>query len=216
MHPADIQFQISDRLFLEMILMNIRGKTISFAAGKKRENKQAERNLEFKIREIEERMHLQHSTIDDTEIDILRSYKQALETLRSEKIKGNILRSKAQWIESGEKPTQFFLNLENKNYTNKTIPKIVLENGEEIVSQEKILQTQKDFYAKLYSKNDNEENDNDTPTNLQDLPHPKLDKKTSESLEGRMTLTELSQALKSMKNEKKSGYRYRWIYCRIV
>lgn len=36
---------------------------------------------------------------------------------------GNLIRSRAKWINEGEKPTSYFLNLENKNFTNNVIPK---------------------------------------------------------------------------------------------
>lgn len=35
-HPNDIHWQISDRLYLETLLMNIRGKTISYASWRKK------------------------------------------------------------------------------------------------------------------------------------------------------------------------------------
>ena len=40
----DIQFSISDQLFLETLSMEIRGKTISFSAYKKKQREQQEKN----------------------------------------------------------------------------------------------------------------------------------------------------------------------------
>ena len=49
---------------------------------------------------------------------------------------GSIVRSRAKWTEEGEKPTNYFLNLENRHYTNKIILKLIKdENQEEIVNQ---------------------------------------------------------------------------------
>ena len=49
---------------------------------------------------------------------------------------GSIVRSRAKWTEEEEKPTNYFLNLENRHYTNKIIPKLIKdENQEEIVNQ---------------------------------------------------------------------------------
>lgn len=44
-----------------------------------------------------------------------------LENIRKEKMEGHMIRSRAKWVEEGEKPTRYFCNLENRNYLNKTI-----------------------------------------------------------------------------------------------
>jgi hypothetical protein len=45
-----------------------------------------------------------------------------------------------QWDEEGEKLSHFSINLETKNCTNKTIPKLVNESGNVIADQNQILQ----------------------------------------------------------------------------
>ena len=47
-------------------------------------------------------------------LDILDEHKNKLETLRKEKINGLITRSRARWIEYGEKPSQYFCAFEKK------------------------------------------------------------------------------------------------------
>ena len=44
-------------------------------------------------------------------------------------MKGKIVRSRLQWLQQGEKPSRFFMNLENKNFVEKTINKVKLRNG---------------------------------------------------------------------------------------
>lgn len=54
---------------------------------------------------------------------------------------GNLIRSRAKWLSEGEKPTSYFLNLENRNYVNKTIPKLIKQDNNihvEINKQEDI------------------------------------------------------------------------------
>ena len=48
-----------------------------------------------------------------------------------------MIRSRIQWLQDGEKPTKHFCNLENKAYTEKTMKKVKLENGEIITEQKK-------------------------------------------------------------------------------
>ena len=39
------------------------------------------------------------------------------------------MRTKAKWIEEGEKPTKYFLSLEKRNYINKTVYKLNQDSG---------------------------------------------------------------------------------------
>ena len=52
----DIQFTISDQLFLDLLLMEIRSKTIDYATMKKKTIRLFEEELETKIRLIEKRL----------------------------------------------------------------------------------------------------------------------------------------------------------------
>ena len=69
---------------------------------------------------------------------------------------GNIVRSRAKWTDEGEKPTKYFLNLENRHYTNKIIPKLIKdeESSDEIINQEAILTEIETFYKNLYEQKD--------------------------------------------------------------
>jgi len=79
------------------------------------------------------------------------------------KLKGSIkcIRSKAKWVEEGEKPTNCFLNLENRNFVSKCklVLKVKKDNGVHVIrsNQEEILDEIKQFYEKLYCNNENYE-----------------------------------------------------------
>ena len=79
---VEIQFIINDQLFLETLLMEIRGKTISYSAfknkGKKRNGK---KTLEDEIIFLEE-------NINNMNLE-LQTKKHELEELRKEKLKGH-------------------------------------------------------------------------------------------------------------------------------
>ena len=67
-----------------------------------------------------------------------------------------------------DKPTQYFLNLENRNFVSKLIPKLTLENGTEINNTSDILDEQKKFHSTLYSEEIVDENAiNDSLHNLE-------------------------------------------------
>ena len=55
---CDIEFVISDQLFLDVLLMKIRSKTISYAAMKKRLDEKKEKDLENSIQSLEAKIVL--------------------------------------------------------------------------------------------------------------------------------------------------------------
>ena len=67
----------------------------------------------------------------------LEKLKQELCNLREEKMQGFLVRSRANIIENGEKPSQYFCSLESNNYTSKIINVIEKENGEMITTKKK-------------------------------------------------------------------------------
>ena len=143
----EIQFTFNDQLFLETLLMEIRGKTISFSSFTKKRNNEKEKNLISEINTLEE--NYEHNAL------LINEKKKELENIRNHRLIGSIVRSRAKWTEEEEKPTNYFLNLENRHYTNKIIPKLIKEeNQEEIVNQIAILNEIEQFYRKLYDAND--------------------------------------------------------------
>ena len=76
--------------------------------------------------------------------DISRA-EENLKIFREKKINGMMARAKARWQAEGEKCTNYFCNLEKKHYSDKIMPKLIDENGEEITDQTAILKEQKHF-----------------------------------------------------------------------
>lgn len=60
---------------------------------------------------------------------------------------GAMLRAKCLWTEEGEKNTSYFLRLEKRNYANKVITQLLVED--QIISNAKeILKAEKCYYEK--------------------------------------------------------------------
>ena len=91
---------IDDQLFLETLLMEIRGKTISYSSYKKKVQNRNEDLLRNTIQQMEEQ--------DQVDIEELDIKKKELENIRIKKVKGSVIRSRARWQEEGEKPTKYF------------------------------------------------------------------------------------------------------------
>lgn len=132
--------------------------------------------------------------------------KKELENLRNHRLIGSMVRSRAKWADEGEKPTNYFLNLENRHYTNKIIPKLIIEeeNLKEITNQREILNEIESFYKNLYNKNDEnfDYNLNEILTNIEIKT---LNNKQRDSLEGEISFKEATTVVKNMANNKSPG-----------
>ena len=106
------QFVINDQLFFDTLLMVIRGETISYSSMKKKKVIDVEKKLENDINTLEQSINTRQDK--DKVLEELEYKKNSLETLRKEKMDGELLRSKLKWMEFGEKPSNFFLNLKKK------------------------------------------------------------------------------------------------------
>ena len=73
-----------------------------------------------------------------------------MNSLHELKSKEAIFRSKIKWIEQGEKPTNYFFNLEKKHYVTKTLLKIKLDNGEITLDMKKINKQIEVFFRESY------------------------------------------------------------------
>ena len=61
--------------------------------------------------------------------------------LREDQIRGIIMRMKEKWNVEGERSSKYLWNLGKIHFTEKAIPKLILDNGIEITNQDDILTT---------------------------------------------------------------------------
>lgn len=116
-----------------------------------------------------------------------------------------MLRSRAKWVEEGEKNTSFFLKLETRNQKLKCITK--LKVGDRYVTGRKeILEEERQFYQTLYARRDHVDGDGVTEDMfLNNTEIPKLSENQKEKCDLDVTLTEYSEALKELPNGKSPG-----------
>ena len=69
----------------------------------------------------------------------LENFKIHLNDIRQEKLKGHIIRSRAQHIDKREKSTKYFCGLEHHNFITKTLNELELHNETIIMEQNTIL-----------------------------------------------------------------------------
>ena len=160
-------------------------------------------DLEKEIEWLEQEINYNLLCTGYNNMQLLEQKKNNLINIRRNKIEGAMLRSKCRYQDLGEKPSKYFFNLENRNYTSKVINKLVSDEGTEYTETQEILNLQKEFSQKLYSQNQ-KLNDEEIETLIGENSD-KLSDAESNLLEGELKYFELLQALKNMKNEKSPG-----------
>ena len=111
-------------------------------------------------------------------------------------------RSRMQWLSEGEKPTSYFCKLESKQFTEKTIRKLQINNCAILTDQKQILAEVEKFYGNLFKKKAN--------ITQKSYVYDKISQAillhTSKLELGDLILNEeLGQVLKKMKNNKSPG-----------
>ena len=199
-HAKDIHFIINDQLFFEMLLMEIRSKTISYAAWKNKNSRKDESNLEKEIKILTEKV----AQGDGLSNEMLKSKQADLVNLRRIKMDGVLLRAKTRWMEHGEKPSRYFLNMEKRNCVNRSINRITTENNTELNSSCNILNEARLFYKKLYSLSGTVKEE-DLQSLFENSDSPVLSNLARDSIEGPLSHHEILNALKKSKNGKSPG-----------
>ena len=189
---------IDAKLFWETLLATLRGIIIRYSKAKKGKKTRERKLLEGKINKLDKIISSGQSTIENyTELVRLN---EELIRLRKEDLNGAFIRSRADWLEHGEKPSRFFLNLENKNRVNKNIAEIKIDENTKITNQMQILEKVKEFYEELYKKPDQQINTD----NIRTIPE-KLTDVEQEALDSPLTKKEIDTALSQLKNNKSPG-----------
>lgn len=192
------------QILWETIKCVIRGDTIRYSVKKAQDRNKMQTNLEKDISRLEE---LYSKTCDHEVLVSLNTKKRDLETLYGYKAKGAIIRSRARWVDDGEKNTSYFFNLEKRHYSKRCISKLQKENGEIITGSDAILEEEVKFYSDLYTSSINYgENENILEKiGISQDDIPKLSSEQSTLCEGMITINECINAVKSMPNGKSPG-----------
>ena len=194
----DLDLMISKTLFWETLLVTFRGEIIRYAKRKNRMREHNKKQLEDRISTLDSKVTSGNSSREEQLT--LAQLNTDLQNIHKEELKGAYVRSRADWIEHGEKPSKLFLNLENKNRVNKNISEIKLDDQTTITNQNEILVCLRNFYSDLYKAREMPT----TETNYEIHPN-RLNQKEKDRLENPITKKEIDDALAKMKNNKSPG-----------
>jgi exonuclease III len=201
---GDVMYSIDDQLLWEVLLLMIRGKTIYYSSTMKKINLKMEKDLETKLLNLEEEIDSATTEQDkNTVLENINQIKDELDKINDKRIQGMFIRSKAKWIEQGEKPTKYFLKLEARNFLNKSFMEIEKNDGTILKDCDDILKETKLFYERLYTQQ--EVSNLNLTEYFKNVDIQKLNEYQSNNLEGELTNAEILTALKNMKNEKSPG-----------
>ena len=139
---------------------------------------------------------------DRDQISNVNKLESALEAVINSECEGAKIRSRARWIEEGEKPTRFFFRLERKRAEKSIFESLFNESGEEKFSHNEIELILVDFYKALFSK---DSLNMQIQTEIIDDLDLSLSDSECEQCEGLLTKEELSAALKGLPTGKSPG-----------
>ena len=132
--------------------------------------------------------------------------------LRAIEPEASKFRSHVTCLKDGEKPSKFLTSLENKGCIDKSIKRLQKSDGQYISNQGDILNEVQIFYKRLFSQPKNKY-EPQLERIMSKLKTVKLSPVEAMGLEHELSIGEIGQALKQMKNEKWKKSRYRWLPC---
>ena len=187
-------------LLWEFLKLKIKEFTISYCTSRSLSVKQNIKDLEEKIDEIDR----SHDSLTNDQYDERKKLKQELDNLYENRAKGYQVRSRAKWVECGEKSTRYFLGLEKTRKSANCITCLKDADGIPHHSDAEILKVAKSYHERLYKSNASQEDDIDLF--LESLPKERILNDTESSqCEGLITVEECTVALKKMKHNKSPG-----------
>ena len=129
--------------------------------------------------------------------------KDALSRHQQVKIQGAIIRSRANWLQHGDRGSKFFFNLLKHKHIKESIDKIVI-NNQEISNPVSITLAFADYYSNLFSSEDTREAE-DVRRKCRALIPKILDSDDISSLSKPISVDEIIGAIKSLKDDKAPG-----------
>jgi len=181
----------------ERLKEDLRSTSKAFAREKARLSRTKLTTLQDRLQELQHPFPLTKEALEET-----AKIRTELAESEVRRLAGAKIRSRARWIEVGEKPCRLFSSLEKTRKITTSIPSIRCQAGTPITSRPLIKKRIKEYYADLYQSR---------PCNpiaqkdLIDSITNKLSAQQQASCEGMLTLEELTAACKSAPRNKTPG-----------
>ena len=197
--------EVDEVLLSEMIKLEIRATSIKYSKTKMKGMRKIEDTIESEITSLERRLESDSGNNKVALAEQLKIKKKELESVIECKTKGAIIRSKTRWYNEGEKNSKYFLNLENRHCTRKTIVQIKGNNGSYLTKASDILEGCNSFYGSVYTSRNSTTVNKELENLFLDQDLPKLNDDNKQKCERLLTAKGCLEAVKLMKSGKSPG-----------
>ena len=204
-----LNLDINPELFLDTLLMEVRGATIKYSAEKKRNNKAKEQLLMSDIEILEKQLHNDPNMSEDL-INEMNEKREALENIFKHEAEGAYIRSRVKYKLEGEKPSKMFCSLEKHNGIQRFVPQLFVEGQdgtEQIINEQGRVEKEiRNYYEDLFRNKDCVDSGSiESFLDESRVSMPKLSESQKEMMEGKISLDEMTKYLKKCKNNVAPG-----------
>ncbi len=174
-------------------------REISIRAAKQKSRDLMQREMKL-IQEINACCNTQEITQD---VEKLLSLQAKLDSMYRMKAQGAFVRSRAKWMEEGEKNTAYFCRLEKRRQQSNAIHSLII--NDEVSTDPKLISEEiYSFYSNIYSSSYSENNGKEFLEKVKDFI-PQIDIEFKEVCDGDLRVEELDSAIKKMHLGKSPG-----------
>jgi exonuclease III len=189
------------KLIWDLCKIKIKEFSVKYGICQSRKRKENMYNIENKIQDIDK------SLAEKFEKNLYDKRKLLQEQLDNDillKARGAQIRSRAKWIEDGERSNSYFLRLESHRQTNNKIELLLTDDGRVCDNDDEILNEACTFYKSLYSSNEPCKADINKYLN-ETLFIRVLSEYEADACEGEITLEECTTVVQKLKIDKSPG-----------
>ena len=149
-----------------------------------------------------EKLQEQAKNVTTSDIEQYLLAKEALKQLELKELEANKIRSKAQFVEEGQKSTRFFISPEKCRRSTQNIRVLMKNNMDTVTETRDLLGEAFCFYKKLYAAQPCDET---IQAEFLEGAYPELVEDARDSCEGDITTEELKKAVEAMEKNKSLG-----------
>ena len=182
-HTADTPIQK-----WEYVKISIRKYSITFSKKLKMEKRAQETSVVKELMILYSKLHW-----NEEDKENLNKLQTKLDEMYITKAKGAYIRSRARWIEEGQKNTAYFCHLEKRRQEYNSTDSLMIE-GTECTESKRIAKEVFNFYSNLYKSSYSEQNASSFLNKIKNLI-PMIDKKFRETCDEELRITELDCAI---------------------
>ncbi|KAK2573942.1 Transposon TX1 uncharacterized 149 kDa protein [Acropora cervicornis] len=158
-------------------------------------------NTRFGLSRLE-KLQEQAKNVTTSDIEQYLLAKEALKQLELKELEANKIRSKAQFVEEGQKSTRFFISPEKCRRSTQNIRVLMKNNMDTVTETRDLLGEAFCFYKKLYAAQPCDET---IQAEFLEGAYPELVEDARDSCEGDITTEELKKAVEAMEKNKSLG-----------